>query len=313
MLDTSRQTRQLSKTSSASPQAQLQSPVGFAKEAPTTAGLPPARSAHVHNPSTPNTSKHNHAFSPNESNSGQLQTPPPSDKRLGKRPAAATDPYDIADDELFFFATVPDRDVSPKHSPPTAQTRKRARFDETFEDLETIETIEPAAATIGRSPFTEKVTQQARQATGQFTDISRTLRPSSAAPVLISTTEVSPNAAFSPSRSRFESFYASTPPSTTADIAVQCEMVEAETRIDDRIVVDFQGLNDAQLFDLPLVFLDHLGECRRSHEMIGTNESRVRAAVLRDIEDDLRMRLKGPRYLQQIRPREEEGLYISDA
>ena len=108
---------------------------------------------------------------------------------------------------------------------------------------------------------------------------------------LVSTAQAdSAPAPVSPSRMNFDSFY-SPSPRPTVDVGVQCQR---EVAAGDRIVIDFQQLQYAQLYDLPSIFLDQLGECRRLHEMNGTNESRARAAVLKDVEQHLRDTLKGP-------------------
>lgn len=62
----------------------------------------------------------------------------------------------------------------------------------------------------------------------------------------------------------------------------------------DRIVIDFEDMEPCEFFELPSLFLDQVAARRKAHEESGTNESKVRALVLKAIEDDMRRKWKGP-------------------
>jgi hypothetical protein len=268
-------------------------------------GPPAGRAPQPHSGSIFNAPKISHARS---SSSGQIRTPPPSAKRLGKHPATGIT-YDV-DAEMFVpdsslqmgvFRDDPspagasrtwstlETDLHPVSSHYAGPSRKRARYEDPAQVSGLSESI--TAGHIASPPVlaTSNSAQPLQQALDLSVDnvrrfdqvtkdpVSETRADSAAAPV-------------SPSRMNFDSFYPPSP-KPTADAAVQCQR---DVGTGDRIVIDFEGLQYAQLYDLPSIFLDQLAECRRSHEMNGTNESRARAAVLRDVEEHLRNTLKGP-------------------
>jgi hypothetical protein len=268
-------------------------------------GPPAGRAPQPHSGSIFNAPKISHARS---SSSGQIRTPPPSAKRLGKHPATGIT-YDV-DAEMFVpdsslqmgvFRDDPspagasrtwstlETDLHPVSSHYAGPSRKRARYEDPAQVSGLSESI-----TAGRIPSPQGLaTGSSAQPLQQPLDLSvdNVRRFDQGTEALVSANRADPAAAaVSPSRMNFDSFYPPSP-KPTADVGVQCQH---DVAIGDRIVIDFQGLQHAQLYDLPSIFLDQLAECRRSHEMNGTNESRVRAAVLKDVEQQLRKTLKEP-------------------
>jgi hypothetical protein len=303
VLDTSRETRRVSKNLSTSPPKQLPSPMGMGIGRQKATGPPAGRAPQPHSGSIFNAPKISHARS---SSSGQIRTPPPSAKRLGKRPATGI-AYD-EDADMFvsgssletgmnwedpslagpsgIWSTV-ETDLHPVSSHYAGPSRKRARYEDPAQVSGLSESI--AAARIPSPPvFATGSSAQLQPALDLSVDNVRKF--DQGAEGLVSANRADPAAAaVSPSRMNFDSFYPPSP-KPTADVGVQCQR---EVATGDRIVIDFQGLQYAQLYDLPSIFLDQLAECRRSHEMNGTNESRVRAAVLRDVEQQLQNSLRG--------------------
>ena len=304
MLDTSRETRRVSKNLSTSPPKQLPSPMGVASTRRKPTGPPAGRAPQPHSNSIFNAPKVSHARS---SSSGQIRTPPPSAKKLGKRPATGI-AYD-EDADMFvsgssletgmnwedpslagpsgIWSTV-ETDLHPVSSHYAGPSQKRVRYEDPAQVSGLSESI--TAASIPSPP--ELATSSSAQPLQQAPDLSvnsvRGFNQGADGPVSATRADSAP-APVSPSRMNFDSFYPPIP-KPTADVGVQCQR---EVATGDRIVIDFQGLQYAQLYDLPSIFLDQLAECRRSHEMNGTNESRVRAAVLRDVEQQLQNSLRG--------------------
>ena len=305
MLDTSRETRRVSKNMSTSPPKQLPSPMGVASTRRKPTGPPAGRAPQPHSGSIFNAPKVSHASA---SGSGQIRTPPPSAKKLGKRPATGIT-YDV-DADMFVsdssleagmnwedpslagpsgISSTVETDLHPVSSHYAGPSRKRVRYEDPAQVTGPSDSI--TAARIHSSPVlatgsSAQPLQQALDLTDE--DVRRFDRGTEG---LVSATRAdSAPAPASPSRMNFDSFYPPSP-KLTVDAGVQCQH---EAASGDRIVIDFQELQYAQLYDLPSIFLDQLAECRRSHEMNGTNESRVRAAVLRDVEQQLRNTLGGP-------------------
>ena len=301
MLDTSRETRRVSKNLSTSPPKQLPSPMGVASTRRKPTGPPAGRAPQPHSGSIFNAPRVSHAGS---SGSGQIRTPPPSAKKLGKRPATGI-AYDV-DADMYGPGSSRATDVNwedPALAGPSGvwqtveaavpsvnlqiagPSRKRPRYEDPAQA--------PGSESTAQRNLNPRVlaTDSAAQRLQPALDLSVKGRFDQGTEGLVSTTRAeSAPAPVSPSRMNFDSFY-SPSPRPTVDVGVQCQR---EVAAGDRIVIDFQQLQYAQLYDLPSIFLDQLGECRRSHEMNGTNESRARAAVLKDVEQHLRDTLKGP-------------------
>ena len=278
--------------------------MGVASTRRKPTGPPAGRAPQPHSGSISNAPKVSHARS---SSSGQIRTPPPSAKKLGKRPATGI-AYDV-DAEMFvsdsalepgmnweepslagpsgLWSTV-ETDLHPVSSHYAGPSRKRVRCEDPAQFSGLSKSITagriaspPVFATGGSAKPLQQALDLSVDNVRRFDQVTKDS---------VSATGADPAAAaVSPSRMNFDSFYPPSP-KPSADVGVQCQH---DVAIGDRIVIDFQGLQHAQLYDLPLIFLDQLAECRRSHEMNGTNESRVRAAVLRDVEQQLQNSLRG--------------------
>ena len=278
--------------------------MGVASTRRKPTGPPAGRAPQPHSGSIFNAPKVSHARS---SSSGQVRTPPPSAKKLGKRPATGIT-YDVDADMFvpgsslgagmnwedpslagpFGISSTVETDLHPVSSHYAGPSRKRVRYEDPAQVSGLSESI--IAARIPSPPVL--ATSSSAQSLQQALDLSvkNVRRFDQGTEGLVSATRAdSALAPVSPSRMNFDSFYPPSP-KPTADVGVQCQR---EVATGDRIVIDFQGLQYAQLYDLPSIFLDHLSVCRRMHEMKGTNESRARAAVLRDVELHLQDTLKG--------------------
>jgi hypothetical protein len=286
--DTSRETRRVNKKSNTNSRTQTLSREDLNRGTSTLDGLPNAIPAHNESRRRAAETKMQHAQG--LSTSEQVGTPPPSEQRLGKRPFVLADPSEFSGDELIVFDPLSETGSPRMCSPYADPFRKRARFGTTSENMDTFEHI---TATADPQLPTGNVDQQVRQTLDQSLDTPRLRKQGATIQDAITTREDYSTVPISPPRVHPESYCPSTPRST-ADVAVQCQVSQPEAGHSDRIVIDLHGLQFAQLYDLPSIFLDQLSESRRSHETVGTNEGRARAAVLRDVEERFRKMLKGP-------------------
>jgi hypothetical protein len=276
-----------SKTTSTNARAQFQALPNLIRDKHTPGSLSTAIPAH--DEAKRRAAESNRASNQSPSASKQIRTPPQSDKRLGKRPIS--DISDVSDYETPFSNSQLRSDL-PATPPPYAEpSRKRARLENNLDNTNVLtqglaldesslqfpsrSPVQPARQTVGRShenPMAPRLSAEVHDSRDAQSDPFPD-------PV-------------SPSNIDFGSFYPSvTRP--TADSGVQCEIAQPATRLADCIMIALHGLQVEQLYDLPSMFLDQLSEHRKSQERIGTNQSRVRAVVLKDVEERVRKTMSG--------------------
>jgi hypothetical protein len=218
---------------------------------------------------------------PTPADPAQARTPPPTDKRAGKRRAITPD--DLPLPENAYIKLVPPDPLI--HGEPAA---KKARLDRS--DLDTTSDAPPTG--LNKHQHTREA---AWASEGRFPSSMlpagpgegpSTPRPSSLLQQDTSSSRISPPRV---------DFDALGPPSPSAAATLEPALPTAvsgsSTR--DRIEIEFEDIGPSGLFELPSLFLDQIARWRKVHEERGTNESRVRALVLRAVEEDLRRKWQG--------------------
>jgi hypothetical protein len=218
---------------------------------------------------------------PSPGEPAQVRTPPPTDKRAGKRRAITPDDLPIPG-KAYIEPVPPDPLV---HGEPAAKKARLSKSDH---------------GTTSHAPPTGLINPQHAKKVSWTPEGA----PSSSMPVAgpgerPSTPRLSSplqqnlgSSRISPPRVDFHALGPPSPPAATI-LGPELPTSVSGNSSRDRIEIDFEDVEPSGLFELPSIFIDQIAARKQAHEERGTNASRVRAAVLGAIEGDLRRRWKG--------------------
>ena len=288
--DTTRETRQRTNTSITMPHTPqnfpdpAQSSLG---RSPTVFAFPTSRPVHGGNVITL-IDRDSRLTPSNDSQPSNVQsllpyTPPATSNRLGKRRALSSDSLD----DLPSLTTLMTGQLTHERSSCDNPLAKRARVDS---DEDGDIPFEQPNSPMRKAPLSSSLARQHSIHTVS-TDGAQSQRYGSIKGRPGPTKETTTNTKASPPMVDFESFCSPTAAGVAIDLTEHSGPRNEEQSVSessDHISIDFAGVDPPGLFELPTIFLDHLRRCREGHERHGTNESRVRAVVLKDIEEQLR-------------------------